>query len=112
MEDYVMDNILDISRRVISTTGCMPSSMIEIRYNREFHALTIVTIDNLLIVCWNTRDPIHCTYVFDVADVVKMVKIFSERHGYVQRRIGWILNLSTPHIAKIMKENNIRKGDG
>jgi hypothetical protein len=45
-------------------------------------------------------------------DVVKIVKIFSERHGYVQRRIGWILNLSTPHIAKIMKENNIRKGDG
>ena len=108
----MMDNIFNISRRVVATTGCNLTSVTAIKYNREFRSVVIDTSDGLMIVCWNVRYPEQCTDIFDEKDNLKIIRKYIGVHGFTQKKVAWILGISQATVSLIMRKNGIeKKGD-
>ena len=108
----MIDNIFNISKRVVATTGCSLNSVISIRYNCEFKSTVIDTSDGLIIVCWNVRYPEQCTDIFDERDNLKIIKKYIGVHGFTQKKVAWILGMSQATVSLIMRKNGIeKKGD-
>lgn len=108
----MIDNIFNISKRVVATTGCSLDSVIGVRYNREFKSTVIDTSDGLIIVCWNVRYPEQCTDIFDERDNLKIIKKYIGVHGFTQKKVAWILDISQATVSLIMRKNGIeKKGD-
>lgn len=105
----MIDNIFNISKRVVATTGCSLDSVISIRYNRGFKTAVIDTSDGLMIVCWNVRYPEQCTDIFDEKADLKIIKKYIGVHGFTQKKVAWILDISQATVSLIMRKNGIEK---
>lgn len=108
----MIDNIFNVSKMVVATTGCSLASITGIRYNRGFKTAVITTSDGLMIVCWNVRYPEQCTDIFDEKDNLKIIKKYIGVHGFTQKKVVWILDISQATVSLIMRKNGIeKKGD-
>lgn len=108
MEDYVMNNIFVIGRKVLATTGCDLNAVISIKISKKYRSVSLETDDGFLIVCWNYLHPEQCTDVFNLDDRKEILTRFNRR-GFAQNKIAWILGLSQGTVSKLIKE--IENGD-
>lgn len=105
----MVDDILDITRSVISSCDCPIITVNSIRYDYEFKTIVINTTNHQCIVCWNVSYPDQCTDVFDDDDRIGMVKKYIGIHKFTQKKVAWIINSSQSNISLIMKKYGIER---